>query len=419
VPITEGIDVSHWQNVINWPQVAASGKKFAFIKASESTTLVDEFYATNRAQAKALGMLVGAYHFARPSRNAGDAIAEADYFLAMAQPVAGDLYPVLDLEVTGGLSPVELQEWVKAYLERIHERLGARGIIYTSPTFWRNNMADTNWFAINGYRTLWVAHWTSGPSPSVPGENWGGTGWTFWQYTSSGRVSGISGRVDLNRYNGTDFTPVLLTQGVMPAGDIPTLTLTPSSNVIEWGETVVIKASFGALGANRSFTLQAGSDGLTWQPVATVTTDGSGNASFSYRPATNLYYQAVFPGAPDLAATTSNIGRVVVRQIALLRPTSRGRTSVVSRGRSVTFSTTVRPSRADLPPAKVTLAVFRRVDGRWTEFTKRDVYVNASGVASYTWRFTARGEWYVRSIANPTVFNANSVWSQIERYSVR
>jgi GH25 family lysozyme M1 (1,4-beta-N-acetylmuramidase) len=411
--------VSHWQNEINWPQVAASGKKFAFIKASESTTLVDEFYATNRAQAKALGMLVGAYHFARPRRNAGDAIAEADYFLAMAQPVAGDLYPVLDLEVTGGLSPVELQEWVKAYLERIHERLGARGIIYTSPTFWRNNMADTNWFAINGYRTLWVAHWTSGPSPSVPGENWGGTGWTFWQYTSSGRVSGISGRVDLNRYNGTDFTPVLLTQGVMPAGDLATLTLTPSSNVIEWGDTVVLKASFGALGANRSFTLQAGSDGLTWQPIATVTTDGSGNASFSYRPATNLYYQAVFPGAPDLGATTSNIGRVVVRQIALLRPTSRGRTTVVSRGRSVTFTTTVRPSRAELPPAKVTLAVFRRVDGRWTQFTRRDVYVNGSGVASYTWRFTARGEWYVRSIANPTPFNANSVWSQVERYSVR
>jgi hypothetical protein len=63
--------------------------------------------------------------------------------------------------------------------------------------------------------------------------------------------------------------------------------------------------------------------------------------------------------------------------------------------------------------------VFRRVDGRWTQFTRRDVYVNGSGVASYTWRFTARGEWYVRSIANPTPFNANSVWSQVERYSVR
>jgi GH25 family lysozyme M1 (1,4-beta-N-acetylmuramidase) len=420
LPVTEGIDVSHWQNTIDWSRVAASGKRFAFMKASEGTTLVDQTYAGNRAQAKAYGMLVGAYHFARPNRTPGDAIAEADYFLAMSQVAAGDLLPVLDLEVNGGLSPVELQEWVKSYLGRIYERTGARGVIYTSPSFWRNSMADTTWFAANGYRTLWVAHWTSGPAPSVPGGNWGGTGWTFWQYTSSGTVPGISGRVDLNRYNGTDFTPVLLTNGVRaPIGQTATLNLTPSSNVMTWGDTVVIKASFGVAGSGRTFTLQGARDGVTWETITSLTTDSAGNVSFSYRPANNLFYRGVFDGAPDLPAVTSNTARVVVRQIALLRPTAKGSTKVVSRGRQVTFTTTVRPSRVDLPIPKVTLAVYRRVNGRWTLFTTRDAYVNAVGVASFTWTFSARGEWYVRSMANPTTFNANSVWSPIERYSVR
>ena len=318
------------------------------------------------------------------------------------------------------MTPVELQEWVKGYLGRIYERTGARGVIYTSPTFWRNNMADTNWFAINGYRTLWIAHWISGPAPSVPGGNWGGTGWTFWQYTSSGSVPGISGRVDLNRYNGTDLSPVLLTTTpTVPIGQTATLTITPSSSVITWSDSVVIKASFGAIGANRTFTLQGARDGVTWQPITALTTDGDGNASFTYRPANNLYYRGVFEGTPELGPVTSNTARVVVRQIALLRPTTKGATKVVSRGRSVTFSTTVRPSRVDLPTAKVTLAVYRRVGSSWRLFTTRDAYVNASGVASYTWTFTARGEWYVRSMANPTTFNANSQWSPIERYSVR
>ncbi len=420
LPITEGIDVSHWQNTIDWNQVATSGKRFAYMKASEGTTLVDPTYAGNRAQAKALGLYVGAYHFARPGRNAGDAIAEADYFLAMSQLVAGDLFPVLDLEVTGGLAPVELQEWVKAYLGRIYERTGARGVIYTSPSFWRNNMADTDWFAANGYRTLWVAHWTSGPAPSVPGGNWGGTGWTFWQYTSSGTVPGISGRVDLNRYNGTDFTSVLLTTTPTPPVDQPSLlTITPSSNVITWGESVELKANFGATGANRTFALQGARDGVTWEPITTVTTDPNGNASFTYRPANNLYYRGVFEGTPELAPVTSNTARVVVRQIALLRPTTYETTKVVSRGRKVTFTTTVRPSRADLPTAKVTLAIYRRVSSGWSLFTTRDAYVNASGIASYTWTFGTRGEWYVRSMANPTTFNANSAWSPVERYSVR
>jgi GH25 family lysozyme M1 (1,4-beta-N-acetylmuramidase) len=209
-PVTEGIDVSHWQNAIDWPIVRAAGKRFAYIKASESIDFVDWMYATNRAQAKAAGLYVGAYHFAGPDATPGDAVAEADHFLATATIVPGELLPVLDLERSGGLSSVDLQAWVASYLDRIYQVTGVRGVIYVSPSFWQNYMGDATWFAATGYRVLWIAHWTTSAEPSVPAGGWGGNGWTFWQYTSSGTVPGITGNVDLNRFKGTDFTNVLI-----------------------------------------------------------------------------------------------------------------------------------------------------------------------------------------------------------------
>jgi GH25 family lysozyme M1 (1,4-beta-N-acetylmuramidase) len=204
----EGIDVSHWQGTIDWAKVRAAGKKFAFIKASEHTSFVDDKYQTNRTNAKANGILVGAYHFARPNLGTADAYAEADHFIATANWKSGELRPVLDLEDTGGLSSSELQTWVKAFVNRIYDRTGVRAIIYVSPSFWSTKMGNSTWFAQNGYDVLWIAHWTTASSPSVPAENWGGKSWTFWQYTSDGSVSGISGRVDLDRYKGTDFSRV-------------------------------------------------------------------------------------------------------------------------------------------------------------------------------------------------------------------
>jgi GH25 family lysozyme M1 (1,4-beta-N-acetylmuramidase) len=208
--MTEGIDVSNWQGTIDFARVAAAGKHFAFMKASEGTTYIDPYYASNRANARSAGLKVGAYHFATPTAAAGDAIAQADYFLAAATPVKGDMLPVLDLERSGSLTPPVLTAWVQAYVGRIYQRIGVRALIYVSPNFWTNSMADTSWFAINGFNILWIAHWTAATAPLVPAANWAGKGWTFWQYTSSGSVPGIAGRVDLDRYNGKDFTKVLI-----------------------------------------------------------------------------------------------------------------------------------------------------------------------------------------------------------------
>ncbi len=204
----EGIDVSHWQGSIDWSLVAQAGKRFAFLKASESMDYRDATYSTNRSRAKAAGILVGAYHFARPDATPGDAVAEADQFVDIASPASGDLVPVLDLEVSGGLATAPLQAWVQAFLDRVYERTGIRAAIYVSPSFWSNYMGNTATFALDGYQVVWIAHWTTASQPTMPASNWAGEGWTFWQYTSDGTVPGISGRVDLDRYRYKDFTPV-------------------------------------------------------------------------------------------------------------------------------------------------------------------------------------------------------------------
>ncbi|HET7830802.1 MAG TPA: GH25 family lysozyme [Candidatus Limnocylindrales bacterium] len=206
----EGIDVSHWQETIDWAKVKAAGKKFAFIKATESTDFLDNKYATNRAQAKANGIKVGAYHFARPGTNTNDAVNEANWFVKNAAPVSGELIPVLDLEVTGGLTDAQLSAWAKAFLDRVYALTGVRGAIYVSPSFWSNNAGNSSNLAVAGYKVLWIAHWTTASSPTTPANHWNGNGWTFWQYTSSGTVSGISGRVDLNRYRFNDLSKVTI-----------------------------------------------------------------------------------------------------------------------------------------------------------------------------------------------------------------
>ena len=206
----EGIDVSHWQETIDWVKVAGAGKKFAFIKATESTDFLDNLYATNRSKAKANGIKVGAYHFARPGTNSNDAVNEANWFIKNAGPISGELLPVLDLEQTGGLTDAQLEAWTQAFMDRVYTLTGVRGAIYVSPSFWSNNVGNSTKIAAAGYKVLWIAHWTSGSAPTVPGSNWNGNGWTFWQYTSSGAVNGISGRVDLNRYRFGDLGKVLI-----------------------------------------------------------------------------------------------------------------------------------------------------------------------------------------------------------------
>ncbi len=152
---------------------------------------------------------MGAYHFARPDTTTNDAVIEADHFVDVAAPRSGEIYPVLDIEVSGGLDTPTLIAWVWDFLEEVRARTGLTVIIYTTPTFWRNSMGDTSEFATGGYRGLWIANWNV-ERPDVPGDDWGGFGATFWQYSNCGSIPGIVGCVDTDRFKGTNLQRVLI-----------------------------------------------------------------------------------------------------------------------------------------------------------------------------------------------------------------
>ena len=190
-----GIDVSYYQGTINWAAVKAAGKQFAIIRVSDGTGFLDPKFATNWKNAKAAGLTVGAYQFFRPSQ---DATAQADLMVSQLNAVgfgAGDIPPVIDVEVTSGVSSANIAARVNTWLQRVKSRTGRLPALYTSPGFWSGLGNPTP----SPLPYIWAAHW--GVScPSVP-PAWGRL--RFWQYSSTGSVSGISGNVDLDVYNGT------------------------------------------------------------------------------------------------------------------------------------------------------------------------------------------------------------------------
>ncbi len=76
---------------------------------------------------------MGAYHRAKVGLAAGDAKAEADHFVDVAQNAAGDVLPALDIEEHNGLTVAQLTDWVRTWLARVYGRTGVRAMIYSSP----------------------------------------------------------------------------------------------------------------------------------------------------------------------------------------------------------------------------------------------------------------------------------------------
>ena len=319
-----GIDVSHWQNAIDWTRVAADGQRFVIAKATEGQSFDDPMYATYRSGATAAGLAFGAYHFARPDSTANDAVLEADHFVSVAQLGPGNLLPVLDLEKTGGLSATELTAWALAWLGEVDARLGVRPMVYSGPNFWTTNMDDTTAIADAGYR-MWIAHWGVA-SPSVPANDWSGNGWTFWQHTDCAHVPGIDGCVDHDWFNGTDFGPVTIR-----------------------GLSVTLSSADGVVTSTPAGISCGTTCSATFDPGATVTLTATPNAGFEL-----AGWSGACSGTGTCTVTmdrdravTATFGDAVSPTVTLATPTDLGGAV------SVTFSEVVH----QLSPANVVLRV--------------------------------------------------------------
>lgn len=186
-----GIDASVWQGNVGWGRVAAAGRRFAIVKASEGVGFTDDTFRANWAGMAAAGLVRGAYHFARPDLDGNSAADEAEYFLgvvaAAGGAVAGSDVLALDLETGDG----DLAAWALAWL-RVVRAAGHRPVLYTSPSF----IAEHGLSGVPELAEfpLWLASYraTVPPCPA---------GWdriAIWQRTSSGVVEGVAGMVDEN-----------------------------------------------------------------------------------------------------------------------------------------------------------------------------------------------------------------------------
>lgn len=200
----QGVDVSHWQGAINWGSVRGAGIQFAWMKATEGTSYKDPRFNTNYPAAHGAGVIRGAYHFALPDRSNG--ATQANFFASSGGAWSADnltLPGVLDIEHNPygaqcyGLSTTQMRNWINDFYNTYKSRTGRDVVIYTTASWW--NSCTGNWSGMSAKSPLWVAHWTTG-SPTIPA---GFPTWTVWQYTDRGSVSGISGGVDRNKFNGS------------------------------------------------------------------------------------------------------------------------------------------------------------------------------------------------------------------------
>ena len=195
-----GIDVSNHNGKVDFKKVKADGRDFAFVLATDGDSFTSDQFDGQYSGAGKAGLYRAGYHFARPDGSAGK---QADRFLKTVgyQNDGKSLPPVLDMEANPngstcyGLDHQRMKEWISTFVGRVEEKTGREAIIYTSPGFWKECTGNSKAFEAN---PLWIAEWGV-DKPSTIG------GWaehTFWQYSDSGSVDGVSGPVDVNRFNG-------------------------------------------------------------------------------------------------------------------------------------------------------------------------------------------------------------------------
>jgi lysozyme len=193
----QGIDVSYYQGDIDWQKVGKAGVHFAYIKATEGADRLDSKFLDNWRAAKQAGLARGAYHF---MYWCSAARLQASWFKSNVPKDDEALPPVLDVEwnmhsktcarrIKRSLAIAR----IKVMLEAMEAHSGKRPIIYTDPKFHRE-VLDGQFPDYD----FWLRSVAASPE-----EKYQTRDWAFWQFTTTGRVHGVTGPVDRNSFNGT------------------------------------------------------------------------------------------------------------------------------------------------------------------------------------------------------------------------
>lgn len=187
----KGIDVSQWQGNIDFNKVKAAGYKFVILRCNNwdnniNGVVKDSCFEANYKKAKAAGLDVGVYYFTWQTDSSG-----ARYDAELCKKfIAGKTfeYPVyFDLEWQKAFARGKnvCSDMVKTFCGEM-EKAGYFAGLYIS----RSPLQCYITAEVAGRYALWVAEYGSKC-------NYGGS-YGMWQYSSEGRVGGISGNVDMD-----------------------------------------------------------------------------------------------------------------------------------------------------------------------------------------------------------------------------
>ncbi|WP_051465050.1 GH25 family lysozyme [Butyrivibrio sp. FCS014] len=189
-----GIDVSKWNGSINWAQVKNSGVNFVIIRcgyrgSSAGALIEDPKFRSNIQGATAAGLKVGVYFFTQ-AVNEVEAVEEASMAISLVRGY-GLSYPIyLDVEGSGGrgdkISASQRTANIKAFCGTV-QNAGYRAGVYANKTWFTSHI---NTGSLTNYK-IWLAQYAASVTYNA-------TRYDMWQYTSKGKISGISGNVDMN-----------------------------------------------------------------------------------------------------------------------------------------------------------------------------------------------------------------------------
>lgn len=196
--IARGIDVSHYQGAINWSAVANSGISFAFVRVGTSNT-IDTQYINNLQGAAAAGLRVGVYWYTY-AMSPEQAASEANLLLQLIAPYQVSFPVVIDIEAQcqKALNMAQQQAIVNTFCTIVSDA-GYMPMVYASRNWYVQRLGDVSW-------QKWVAQYSD--TNTMPYS------YGVWQYTSSGSVPGINGRVDMD-YLFTDYSSVIIPEGFL------------------------------------------------------------------------------------------------------------------------------------------------------------------------------------------------------------
>ena len=185
-----GIDLSHYQGEVFWETVGENTKTaYVYLKATEGGDRIDERYERNIDLAHRYGLKVGSYHFFRPK---SPLHLQLQNFMTQCRPGEQDLIPMIDIETTGGLPTDVFCDSLFTFLAMVEKAYRQAPLIYTYRNFYNKHLVGK----LDDYK-LMIAMYT----PEEP-ELADGRDITMWQYTSKGRIIGVSGYVDKSRFMG-------------------------------------------------------------------------------------------------------------------------------------------------------------------------------------------------------------------------